>query len=146
MKKLLLSIFVLGITLNVANAFDVNEFEIQTSDYQIAFDELSSLEEYVTEKDYTLTDLSVNNAELFSEIKLDNRYSAMSTLEGSEPPLGLPSFLWGFCCGVPGLAIVYFITDDSEETKKALWGCVAGNALYGVVWLIYYLVLVSYYY
>ncbi len=54
-----------------------------------------------------------------------------------EPPLGIPSFIWGFCLGVVGILIVYLTTEDTEEAKKALLGCVIANAL----WLILYLVL-----
>ena len=48
------------------------------------------------------------------------------------PPLGIPSFAWGLCCGLPGLAVVYFVADDKEETKKAFYGCVTSTVV-GVV-------------
>jgi hypothetical protein len=54
-----------------------------------------------------------------------------------EPPLGVPSFLWGCVFGVVGLAIVYFVAEDPVETKKALWGCVTSS----VVGILFYFVL-----
>ena len=58
-----------------------------------------------------------------------------------DPPLGIPSFLWGMCLGLPGLAVVYFVTEDDEETKKALWGCLVSVAVYGVLYVLYVLLL-----
>jgi len=55
----------------------------------------------------------------------------------SQPPLGIPSFLWGFILGVIGILIVYLITENGDETKKALWGCLA----FTVLWVVLYFVL-----
>lgn len=58
-------------------------------------------------------------------------------MSGGEPPLGIPSFLWGCCLGVSGLIVVYIVTDnDREEVKKALNGCLVSGvvviALYAI--------------
>jgi hypothetical protein len=54
--------------------------------------------------------------------------------------LGIPSFAWGACLGVAGIAIVYFVADDRDETKKALIGCavVEGGlfVVYVIVWVL----------
>ena len=40
----------------------------------------------------------------------------------------IASFLWGCAFGWVGLLIVYLVTDnDKEQTKKALWGCLANG-------------------
>ncbi len=135
MKKLLLTVFTLILTLNLSNAYSIDDFEISKSSYEDAFKELTSLESYVMENSYTLTDLSTKNNLLITKLQLDTNYSAMSTLEGAEPPLGIPSFVWGLCCGVSGIAIVYFISENTDETKKALNGCLVSGAIYAAVYL-----------
>jgi Na+/proline symporter len=52
----------------------------------------------------------------------------------AEPPLGIPSFWWGCIIGVWGIAVVYFVTEDKEETKQALKGCIIGT----LVWVVLY--------
>jgi hypothetical protein len=60
-----------------------------------------------------------------------------------DGPLGLPSFLWGCVLGWVGILITYLVTDDKDETKKALWGCVTGSAIYLVFYIIYVVAIVS---
>ena len=55
-----------------------------------------------------------------------------------EPPLGIPSFWWGFCIGVWGIAVVYFVTEDRDETKLAFKGCVVGTLVYVVLYVGFY--------
>ncbi len=58
----------------------------------------------------------------------------------SEPPLGIPSFLWGCILGVIGILLVYILTDgDKLETKKALWGMLVWVG----VWVILYVGVLS---
>ncbi len=58
----------------------------------------------------------------------------------SEPPLGIPSYIWGCLFGVGGVAIVYFLTEeDRDETKKAFNGCITA----GVFTVVLYAVLIS---
>jgi hypothetical protein len=60
----------------------------------------------------------------------------------SEPPLGIPSFLWGCVFGVVGMVIVLIMTDkDKGELQKALYGCIVSYALVSVF---YFIVLVSF--
>jgi hypothetical protein len=60
----------------------------------------------------------------------------LSTLRG-EPPLGIPSFAWGACFGVAGIAIVYFVSDDRDETKKAFTGCVVVQGVVVLIYIVY---------
>lgn len=60
----------------------------------------------------------------------------------SEPPLGIPSFLWGCVFGVVGMVIVLIMTDkDKDELKKALYGCIVSYLIVGVL---YFFILISY--
>jgi cytochrome c biogenesis protein CcdA len=54
----------------------------------------------------------------------------------NEPPLGIPSFLWGCILGIVGVLIVYIITDgDKAETKKSLWGFLVAVGVYVVLYV-----------
>ncbi|MBT4968988.1 MAG: hypothetical protein HOM80_08265 [Bacteroidetes bacterium] len=48
-----------------------------------------------------------------------------------ELPLGIPPFFWGFCLSIPGVIIVYAITEDEDNLKKAMMGCIPGTAIIG---------------
>ncbi len=58
--------------------------------------------------------------------------------KGPETLLGIPPFWWGFFLSIPGILIVYFLTDqNSEYAKEALIGCVVSGLLYaglGFLW------------
>jgi hypothetical protein len=95
------------------------------------FAELDMLENYVKiNEGITLTSLVDENHPLIAGISFSNPFAPAIPFD--EPPLGIPSFWWGCCIGVWGIAVVYFVTEDKEETKEALKGCVIGT-LVGVV-------------
>lgn len=60
-----------------------------------------------------------------------------------EPPLGIPSFWWGFCFSATGIGIVYFVADDRDETMSALKGCVVGGLVYTGCYIIYIVAIVA---
>ncbi len=96
--------------------------------------ELNELDEYVTQNDgVTYDDMIASGSELIMNV---DATSAPLGLDGSEePPLGIPSFLWGCILGVVGILLVYILTDgDGDETKKALWGMLVWVG----VWIILY--------
>lgn len=111
-------------------------------DEELLFAELEGLNEldaYVEANEgVTFSDLENEGSLLIADI--NNSAAPMGMAEGEgEPPLGIPSFLWGCVFGVVGLLVVYIMTDnDKEEAKKALWGCVASTVvsvvLYMVLW------------
>ena len=101
--------------------------------------ELNELDAYIeSNQDVTFASLADEGSPLIANV--ESSASPMGMAGGSdEPPLGIPSFLWGCVFGVVGLAVVYIMTDqDKDETKKALWGCIASTAvsvvLYMVIW------------
>lgn len=115
-----------------ADMFTYNETEVSVN-----MEQLDELETYVNNHEgVTYEEVKAENAELVANV------SETPMLIGrtqKKPPLGIPSFLWGCIFGVAGLAVVYFITDNKKETKKALWGCVTST---GVVLLVYILAFV----
>lgn len=101
-------------------------FQLDEASLYQSVDDLSQLEAYLkANPDLSLADLEATNHPLLSNLHLsDSPHSALV-----EPPLGVPSFLWGFCLGIIGLAIVYFVTEDREQTEKALIGCLVGTLI-----------------
>ena len=98
--------------------------------------ELTELENYVAENPATtLSLLETTENNLISGLDLASP-NAMG-LFFDDPPLGIPSFLWGCAFGVVGVAIVYFVTDeDKDETRKSFYGCVTSTVIYGVLYAV----------
>ncbi|GAB3330468.1 hypothetical protein GCM10027429_07820 [Marivirga atlantica] len=145
MKKLFFSLSLVLIGLSTSYALNNDDFNIDITEYNDRIEQLDELEKVAKEKDLTLSQINANAELLNADINLDRNYSGLSLAEGGEQALGIPSFLWGLCCGVSGIAVVYFVTDDKEETKKALWGCVTSTAVWAVFYVIYVAAIVSYY-
>lgn len=122
-----------------ANAQAANQsmFNIDEARINTEMAELNQLEDYLSNNDVSYSTLAEQEHFLVNGVNgSSSRLHSMVLLEG--PPLGISSFIWGFCLGLPGIAIVYFVSEDSDETKKALWGCVAGSLLYTVVYVAWY--------
>ncbi|MCD4695325.1 MAG: hypothetical protein K8S16_03705 [Bacteroidales bacterium] len=134
MKKFTLLVIVAGLFLSIqsyagkASLFTFNEGKIKS---ELA--EVNALENYLLQNDnMTYTDLLAGNNPFARNLSFGNE--GFMGFSSYEPPLGIPSFLWGFCFGGIGILIVYVITEEKEETMKALWGCVAS----GVIWTVLY--------
>jgi len=146
MKKILflaiLAISTLSMRASVADLFTVENATISAE-----MSDLNALESFVEmNQGVTLTDVQSMNSVLTANILTaeESPFSQASILRrGGDAPLGIPSFVWGLCLGVPGLAIVYFVADDKEETTKALYGCLAGVALEVVLYFVWVAIFVS---
>jgi Na+/proline symporter len=134
MKKTLLTsliAFVIAVTTVFAGNADL--FSYDKDQLNKEFANLDMLENYVKiNEGITLTSLINENNPLIAGISFSNPFNL--SMPFSEPPLGIPSFWWGCIIGVWGVAVVYFVTEDKEETKQALKGCVIGT----LVWIILY--------
>lgn len=99
-----------------------------------AMSELNDLDEYLNDNaGTTFTDLQSADSELIMGV--ENSTAPLGMAEENEPPLGIPSFLWGCILGIIGILLVYIITDgDKDETKKALWGML----IWVGVWIVLY--------
>ena len=102
------------------------------------FAELTALENYVwNNPSSTLSVLVADQNNLVSGLDLYSPYSMGMSF--GEPPLGIPSFLWGCAFGVVGVAIVYFVSEeDRDETKKAFYGCITSTVVYGVLYAVFW--------
>jgi len=140
MKKVLFSAllafaFTLG---NASNAelFSVNEQELNTE-----FAQLNELEAFVEANEgITASEINAENP-LVANLETSGDVLGALASFGGEPPLGIPSFLWGCVLGVAGIAIVYFVADDRDETKKALIGCAVSTGVGVLFWIVYVLIL-----
>lgn len=134
MKKLLLVLCVSVFALGSVLANDSELFSYDKAKVQQAVSDMSQVEQVINQNpDVTVDDLMAQG-------KLSASFDATASSPFStmgEPPLGIPSFLWGCIFGIVGLAIVYFVSEDSEETKKALWGCVVGTLVSVVAWFVF---------
>jgi len=87
--------------------------------------ELNELDEYLNVNEgVTYAELETSGSELI--LNVNNSTAPLGMDMEGEPPLGIPSFLWGCILGPLGILLVYVISDgDKSETKKALWGMLA---------------------
>ncbi len=98
------------------------------------FEKLNKLEEYVAAHEgATIED--VKDTELTQDLKLDTNVT--NSVAAGDLPLNIPAFWWGCVLSWVGVLIVYLVTDkDKDQTKKALYGCLIGAAIYLVWWLV----------
>jgi hypothetical protein len=144
MRKLIVCVFVSFLALSQAMANDADLFKFDYNSVQAEFAELNQLAELVTANtSLTYTELKYSNESLITSMNLVPETGIPGGASG-EPVLGIPSFLWGCGLGVVGMVIVYIGTDqDKDETKKALWGCITSGAVYSVVYIVYYVAVLS---
>lgn len=84
--------------------------------------ELNELDEYLNENEgVTYANLEADGSDLI--VNVDKSTAPLGADQSDDPPLGIPSFLWGCILGLIGILLVYILTDgDKDETRKALWG------------------------
>lgn len=130
---------------------DESVFSFNESEINDVLSELNDLDAYLeSNEEATYESLLTSGSELVANLESSASPMGMADQNG-EPPLGIPSFLWGCVFGILGLLLVYVMTDSNkEETKKAMWGCLAGTAvtvvLYMVVWGVWAATADPYYY
>jgi len=119
------------------NELDESAFSFDEKLLNDELNELNELDAFLEEnEDVTYEALAEAGSPLVADVASTASPMGMAGQSG-EPPLGIPSFLWGCIFGVVGLAVVYIMTEqDMDETKKALWGCVASTAISAVLYLV----------
>lgn len=139
MKRILLVVaFVISTISMKASVADL--FVIDDAAVSVEMADLENLESFVEKNQgVTLADVQTMNSELTTNVLSieDSPFSQSSVLRhNGNAPLGIPSFLWGFCFSVPGLAVVYIIAGDRDETMKAFWGCIVSAVIYNVFYFV----------
>lgn len=98
---------------------------------------LNDLEQFVLDHpDTTLSGMVANGHPMASSVAGPNSFSALNLMY--EKALGIGGFWWGCCLGVPGVLVVYLVSEDKAETKSAIIGCVVGSLLYSGSYVAYY--------
>jgi hypothetical protein len=122
-------------------ASDADLFSYSKQAVVTAVSELSVIESFVTSNPaISLVDLMKTGNYMVNGIEVNTNPFGIN----GEPPLGIPSFLWGCVLGWVGLLIVYMVSDqDKEETKKALWGCITSTAVGLIIYLAVAVIFVS---
>ncbi|MEM6344252.1 MAG: hypothetical protein AAF927_10245 [Bacteroidota bacterium] len=110
---------------SLASLFVLDEAAVYQS-----VEELTQLEQYLsTQPEVSLSQLQASGDPMIADIQFSSDHS----LNLTEPPLGIPSFIWGFCLGFIGMAVVYFVTEDREEVMSALYGCLVAGAISAIL-------------
>jgi hypothetical protein len=144
MKKLIyVAAFLLAVVTGKANASTADLFQINDDMVVAEMSDLTSLENYVNDHaGVTLTEVVNNASGIAASLNLKpTAFEGLSSmLRGGDLPLGIPAFWWGCVLGFVGIAVVYFTTEDRDETKKALWGCMIPTAI-GILYYVFVIVL-----
>ena len=83
--------------------------------------------------------MNADGQQLVAAANLSEENSLSSSL--LDGPAGIPAFLWGCVLGWIGILVVYLVTEDSDETKKALYGCLIGWGLGFLLYILFVVVL-----
>jgi hypothetical protein len=131
MKKFFLSaLVVIGALTGQVKASETDVFQVNDAQVNAEFAELNKLENFVVNHEgITYDEVVSNHSELTEGLNASpESFTGLgSTLRGGgEAPLGIPAFIWGCVLGWVGILIVYFVAEDREQTKKALYGCLIG--------------------
>jgi hypothetical protein len=132
--KRIFTIFMFFSIFTIKPAFATVSIDLFTYDSNLVEAQLAevlTLEAYLfSNEDVTLSILKSEG--LFSEQLHLFKNNSFSSFSDAEFPLGIPPFAWGCCLGFSGVAIVYFLTEDKEMTKSALYGCIISSAVFSV--------------
>ncbi len=124
MKKLGLLLVAVLMSANVfaknASLFSYNHAKVEK-----ALVSATVLDHFVSNNMLTADQLNVDNP-----VVANFKASANAPVMGPNSALGIPGFVWGLILGWVGILIVYLVTEDQEETKKALYGCIVGTLLW----------------
>lgn len=110
-----------------------------------SFAEIEDLVSYVSENSsVTYSDLEANNSSLIENVSSTSAL-ALGSASGDTPPFISP-FLWGCLFHWVGIVVVAITTDmDMPQIMKAVWGCVAETAVIGIIYAVYYIIIVASY-
>jgi len=122
-------------------ANDAELFNYDRGSIDLIMTNLTVADNYLNEN----PDLSMSELLNLGKIAVNGVNYSMGFLGiNAEPPLGIPSFIWGCAFGWVGLLVVYLATDkDKEQTHKALIGCAIGTGIEVVVYVIWVAVIVK---
>lgn len=98
------------------------------------FEKLNEVEAFV-EQNIEASFETIKDTDLLKDIELDTNTLANVTKD-TELPLNIPAFWWGCFLGGLGILLVYIITEDKEQTKKALYGCLTAGGVVAAIYIV----------
>jgi glucan phosphoethanolaminetransferase (alkaline phosphatase superfamily) len=123
----------------LGNSDDVNTVvNFDENEVYAEFSAIADLSDMIASSELTADEIATTDASILENVSTLATLPLTSDEESGGAPLGIPSFLWGCLFGILGIVLVYFISDENkDETKKAVWGCVASSAVSIIVWIIW---------
>lgn len=101
--------------------------------------ELFLIDDKKLEKTFeSLNELEVQVENGYTLLRVTDLQSTLINTGVKEPPLGIPSILWGCTLGIVGLFFVFQYTDSKYETSRALVGCYIQGSAIVIVYMIYF--------
>jgi len=130
MKSSIILLCLLATTAIFANA---GEFSYDQNQVNASLEQLNVIERmHLAAPDKSLDQIKQEAG--YASLSISSSTITSSGLAGDMPIL--PAFWWGCILSWVGILIVYLVTEDSDQTKSALWGCVLGTGIWIVFWLI----------
>ena len=113
---------------SIVKASDAELFSYNRNALEVAIAPIANVENFVAQNSsLSVTELVSTGNELFNGVGATASPFALN----ESLPLGCPAFLWGCVFSVPGLVVIYIMTNnDREQVKKAFNGCVANGIVY----------------
>ena len=145
MKKFLSFAAAAIMAFTVSAADNADLFKLDEAQMNKEFQKVNEVEQYVdAHQGMDLDAVKASNSSLVATANLSSQPESTLTATGvAEGPLGIPSFIWGCILGWVGILIVYLITEDSDETKKALFGCLAWTAVAIIFYIVYFILILG---
>lgn len=115
---------------------NIAEKEVLTYNQEVInyeFEKINKIEAFVASNEGADIE-SIEETELLNDIHLDTNSLATITND-SDLPLNIPAFLWGCLLGGLGILIVYMVTEDKVQTKKAVYGCLVAGGVFAVIYV-----------
>ena len=111
-------------------AQDSDLFSFDKAGIESEMKSLDNLEKFVIENpETTFSEMEREGNPLVSAIADPNSFSSLNLL--ADEPLGIGGFWWGCCLGPAGILVVYLLTEDKNETRSSVIGCVVSSVLFG---------------
>ena len=115
--------------------FEYDEQQIKTE-----FKQLNQIEQYVNSHEGVSADEMGTKTDLLKNIEISK--IATFNVKDNTLPL-LPPFWWGCLLGGIGILLVYLITEDSNQTKRALTGCLVWGGVVALFYVVYAVAILS---
>ncbi len=131
MKKLL-PVLAMMLFVSFSYAKSASLFSYDAAKVEKALVSVNVLDDYVSQAMVSADELQLDNPVL-------KNFSATPALPaGNHPVLGIPSLIWGLVLGWVGILIVYLVSEDNEETKKALYGCIINAVAWAACYFLWW--------